>query len=112
MAFCRCSRTPTLSTLSDGRLSSCPACDPVSSGTEPGAATPPGNVFMAIDGVVDGMQGAKRAAAGRVSRGDWPRPGPDHTVEHDPGASLMWLSGGEGPDVQKRGVSPCAVTNR
>jgi hypothetical protein len=30
----------------------------VSSGTEPGAATPPGNVFMAIDGVVDGMKGA------------------------------------------------------
>jgi len=48
--------------VSNGR-SSCPACVPVSFGTEPGAATPPGNVFMAIDGVVDGMQGANALLA-------------------------------------------------
>ena len=44
---------------------------------------------MAIDGVVCGMQRADAAAAGWVSRRDSPRPGPDHTVEDDPGAGLM-----------------------
>ena len=44
-----------------------------------------GNLFMAIDGVVGGMHGAD-ASAGRVSRRDSPRPGPDHTGEDDPGA--------------------------
>jgi hypothetical protein len=53
---------------------------------------------MAIGGVVDGMQGGANALrAGRVSRRDSPRPGPDHTVEDDPGAGLMWLPGSEGP---------------
>jgi hypothetical protein len=43
---------------------------------------------MAFDGVVCRMHGAD-ASAGRVSRRDSPRPGPDHTVEDDPGAGLM-----------------------
>jgi hypothetical protein len=43
---------------------------------------------MAIDGVVGGMRRG-RAAAGRVSRRDSPRPGPDHTAEDDLGAGLM-----------------------
>jgi hypothetical protein len=34
------------------------------------------------------MHGAD-ASAGRVSRRDSPRPGPDHTVEDDPGKGLM-----------------------
>jgi hypothetical protein len=43
---------------------------------------------MAFDGVVGGMQGADALPlAGSI--GDSPRPGPDHTVENDPGAGLM-----------------------
>ena len=48
-----------------------------------------GNLFMAIDGVVGGMQRADALLlAGSVGR-DSPRPGPDHTVEDDPGAGFM-----------------------
>jgi len=46
-----------------------------------------GNLFMAIDGVVGGMQRADALLP--VSRRDSPRPGPDHTVEDDPGKGLM-----------------------
>jgi hypothetical protein len=46
------------------------------------------NLLIAIDGVVGGMQRADALLlAGSV--GGSPRPGPDHTVEDDPGAGLM-----------------------
>jgi len=44
---------------------------------------------MAIDGNRGRHAARGRAAAGRVSRRDSPRPGPDHTVEDDPGAGFM-----------------------
>ena len=52
---------------------------------------------MAIDSVVDGMQGGANAlllaeSVEGIRRGL----APDHTVEDDPGAGLMWLPGGEG----------------
>jgi hypothetical protein len=41
-----------------------------------------GNLFMAIDGVVGGMQDADVLLSAGVSRRESPRPGPDHSKPH------------------------------